>query len=627
MPSRITAFLRSDAGPGSLVFLAAFAAYLATLATSIGFIDAGELAAVAHTLGIAHPTGYPLFTLLAAAFAKLPLGGTVIWKLNLLAAILCAGAAWAFYALFLALLRAARPASAAPESRTLPVAAATGALALAFSRTFWTQAVAVEVYSLHLLLVALVLLAFLRALPEGAFTAGPRRNPGPRRARWFLFAFVLGLGFTNHMTTVLLVPALLFGYFAAHVLGRAAWKTAGLAAPFFVLGLTPYLYLPLRAAARPAMNWGAIVDVRSFLWHVSGRQYAGWMFSSLESAGRQFRVFLSTWPEGFGYLPLALAALGLAALLRGSRRLLAFSLLLFAGCLAYAVNYDISDVVNYFLLAHVVTALWTAFGAAALLGARSRGARVAAWALCAACAALPLALNAREANERGNFAVEDYARNLLEPLPPRAVVLSSQWDLFVAGAWYLQTVEGVRPDVAVIDYELLRRSWYLRHLRDRYPRRLDACRRQVDAFLAAVEPFESGRPYDASALQAAFVAMVDALLEAALAEGAAYVTREHAGGNTAAFLRQPEGGLFRLYRGDPPPFVARGLPFRPFPKDNEYFALLRREYAYAFLNQGIFLGLSGDLDACGRFFAKARALAPGLPDVAGCSSGAVLRRR
>jgi hypothetical protein len=263
----------------------------------------------------------------------------------------------------------------------------------------------------------------------------------------------------------------------------------------------------------------------------------------------------------------------------------------------------------------------TAFGARTLLGAaRGRIARAAALLACAACVALPLALNAGEADESGNYAVEDYSRNMLESLQPGAVILSTQWDHFVAGAWYLQTVEGVRPDVRVVDRELLRRSWYLRRLGQQYPEWIAACRPEVDGFLAAVSPFEHGRPYYPGLLESAFETMVNRLLATASATRPVYVTRELAGEEFGGgWGRQPEGAAFRLYRkradGAAPPFVARELSFRPFPKDNEYFAQLRRHYAYAFLNQGIYLGLKGDLDACERFFAKARALAPELPEI------------
>jgi hypothetical protein len=316
-----------------------------------------------------------------------------------------------------------------------------------------------------------------------------------------------------------------------------------------------------------------------------------------------------------GYLPLALAALGLAALFRASRRLFIFSLLLFVGCLAYAINYDITDVANYFLLAYVATALWVAFGARALFrAAREKVVTTVALAVCAAAVILPLSLNAREADESGNYAVEDYARNMLASLGPNAVILSTQWDHFVAGAWYLQSVEGERPDVAVVDRELMRRSWYLRRLRQQYPEWTAACRNEIDIFLNALRPFELGQPYSGALLQHSYDMMVNRLLETAAETRPVYLTRELAGEVfDGGWARQPEGAAFRLFRKRPdgatPPFVARDLPYRPFPKENAYFVQLRRHYSYAFLNQGIYLCLNGNPEACERFFRKARALA------------------
>ena len=66
-----------------------FFAYLFTLAPSVIQIDSGELAAVQATLGIAHPTGYPLFTVLGNLFLKIPLPFTKIYRSNLLAALWC----------------------------------------------------------------------------------------------------------------------------------------------------------------------------------------------------------------------------------------------------------------------------------------------------------------------------------------------------------------------------------------------------------------------------------------------------------------------------------------------------------------------------------------------------------
>ncbi|MCX8010241.1 MAG: DUF2723 domain-containing protein, partial [Ignavibacteria bacterium] len=70
-----------------LIVILVFIFYLKTLAPSVVEMDCGELAAVQSTLGIAHPTGYPLFTLLGYLWSKIPLSFSVIFQLNLLAAI------------------------------------------------------------------------------------------------------------------------------------------------------------------------------------------------------------------------------------------------------------------------------------------------------------------------------------------------------------------------------------------------------------------------------------------------------------------------------------------------------------------------------------------------------------
>ena len=67
--------------------VAALAVYLFTLAPGLTFIDSGELATVTSVLGIAHPTGYPLFTLIGWVFAHFPAGSEPIVRLNAMAAL------------------------------------------------------------------------------------------------------------------------------------------------------------------------------------------------------------------------------------------------------------------------------------------------------------------------------------------------------------------------------------------------------------------------------------------------------------------------------------------------------------------------------------------------------------
>ena len=161
------------------------------MAPSVVQIDSGELATVQITLGIAHPTGYPLFTIIGFLFSLIPLPFTKIFQMNLLAAIYCSASVGVFvYTVKLMLdnLGLFNPKENDKKDKTNKInkkektkkktdttnnniipdsikylSAVFGELILAFSKTFWFQSTSVEVYSLHLLLIILIVLFLPKA--------------------------------------------------------------------------------------------------------------------------------------------------------------------------------------------------------------------------------------------------------------------------------------------------------------------------------------------------------------------------------------------------------------------------------------------------------------------------------
>ena len=136
-----------------------FVVYAGTQAPGLYYTDTGELAAAASVWGVAHPTGYPLFTLLAHVWTLLP-WPSVIGGLNVFAAALMAAASSAFYLAARALLARVFPTLAERTSSVLALVA-TGLFA--FSPTAWAQTTALEVYGLQMLLLALCRLFTLRS--------------------------------------------------------------------------------------------------------------------------------------------------------------------------------------------------------------------------------------------------------------------------------------------------------------------------------------------------------------------------------------------------------------------------------------------------------------------------------
>jgi hypothetical protein len=592
-----------------LTGLAAFAVYCFTVAPGVGFIDSGELATVACTLGIAHPTGYPLYTILGWVFSRIPVAHAEIARLNLMAALFCSAAAGILVLVFRrVVLLTGRKQSAGSFPA---VSACGGALILAFSATYWSQALEVEVYPLHLLLVSLVLLQFLRA-------GFPLPGEAPGERSWYLFAYAVGLAFTNHMTTVLLAPALLYLYFARHGGSRASWTRLMKMSLPFLAGLSLYLYVPLRASRVPPLNWGYAVSLERFLWHVSGKQYQVWMFSSMDVVGKQLSYFIRGLPGEFAYVGLLLSIAGSLVLWRGNRRLAIGVALMFFVCIAYAANYDIHDIDSYFLLAYICVGMTASVGlsaAAALALERFPRIRNLVPPVILCVCAIPLAVHFRDADESGDHLVEDYTMNMFSSLRADAVVISYQWDYWVSASYYYQIVGDFRPDVTVIDKELLRRSWYLKELEHRRPWLIASSRAEVNAFLAQVDLFEHGLPYDPARIQASYVGMIESFIRRSMPAHPVYVTGEIEPEFTRGLARVPEGLAFRLSaaRADiPSPLPS--FTYRPFARGGRLEDMVRRLYAEAFLSRGeYFLANLHDVEEARKCVEKAGLYDPASP--------------
>jgi hypothetical protein len=516
------------------VFLVSFVVYLLTLASGVGFIDAGELATVASTLGIAHPTGYPLFTLVGFLFSQLPIAETIIMRLNIMSALFSALGAGAVVFLgheihgnWLAIRSKVKEkakkkgvelesANTTGETKQHQAVAAgiLGGLIMAFSETWWGNATSIEVYPLHVFLLPVVLTFFLRMLREG-------ENPHAKRDA-FLFALTLGLAFSNHLTTILLAPACLYMFFARFGVNAASFKRIVRLIPAFALGLTPYLYLLLRSSSEPLMDWGNPENLGNFMKHVTGGQYKIWMFTG-SNAGKQFGYFWNSLPSEFSWLHIILALVAIPVLAKVASRqrahIFPFLLLLFFTCILYAINYDIHDIDSYFLLAYlafglIVSAFWGLFTRYENnFTKRLKSTAITTLWFAGLYALLQIVTIYPAADESGNHMVDDYTHNMLTNLPPNAIVFSSAWDFWVSGSFYWQHIEKLRPDVTVIDVALLRdRPWYYAHLKQVAPDVLRNAQKELDAFMPHLVRFDRGEPIDAAAISTTYRAFTEALV-------------------------------------------------------------------------------------------------------------------
>ena len=232
-----------------LVFAASLIVYLMTLAPTVTAEDSGELISASYCLGIAHPPGYPLWTMLTHLWTYLPINN-VAWRVNLSSAIF---ASFAVTMLFLLLLTFTR-------DRIISIV---GCLSFAYSETFWSQAVITEVYTLNACFIAglFLILAYWD------------RHRETKDKYLYLFSFVYGLSLCNHHSMALLGPVYLFYILTKDPKLFVRFKNIGIMLGLFLIGLLPYIYLPIRSLCDPPVDWGNPENMVNFLDHLFRRQY------------------------------------------------------------------------------------------------------------------------------------------------------------------------------------------------------------------------------------------------------------------------------------------------------------------------------------------------------------------
>ncbi len=412
-----------------LILPLALVTYLATLAPGLTGGDAGELAVAAHELAAAHPPGYPLYVLLGKLATLVPLG-SVAERLHAFSA-LCMAAAAAFLA-----------AAAARASGRQLFGFAAGAV-FAWAPLTWTWAVQLEVFALNALFAAA--LAWLAVL-----------EPTPRRAA--AFGAVLGLGLGNHHTLLLLGVPLLALVISER--GRVAVTAAGLA-----MGRSLYVLLPVATHLHPAVSWGEADTLAGFWHHVSRGDYGTLSLSRSQRApaGEGLLAFFLDHAHQLFGVGVAVAALGVWAARR--RRLVQC---LLAAWLLMAVGFQLlagfpvdtplfrSVLARFWLLPLVPACFFLAHGLAWLSRRWPRAATIAALGL----PVVQLAHGTLTAERPATAAVEAYGEAVLAELPPDAILLT-RGDLVHNAVRYAQRVSARRPDVVVLDQELMTYPWYV----------------------------------------------------------------------------------------------------------------------------------------------------------------------
>lgn len=425
-----------------LTLLTVTTVYLATMPTLITFEDAGLFHQVCYFNGIAHPPGYPLFTLICSPLYSL--GFDPVITGNTLSVIFGVATLAVIY----------------PVCRLLDLSPRFACLTLILagaSLDFWSQAIIVEVYTLNTLLFALLLwLALLyQKRPDPKFLIG--------------LAAVAGLSLSNHWPlTAASLPGLGLLVITRHqaLLSHVKQvKTIVVSILIFAAGLMPYVFLYLRPEGVFGFS-GSIDGPEEFFRYVSRATYADVDQSLYADHSDQFafvrwfmlRVFTQLSPV-FGLV--ALLGLFLGCL---TERIKHLSLLLIAAghslllifLLGFEFTYQYQTAFSHYpLVAYLCFAIWTGLGLQYLysfVDEQTPHLTLPAVATIVAVIIWSCYTNYLINDRSDDRLAADYAKILLESLPPDAALLVDG-DAQVGSVGFVSRVNEVRRDVQIYEAE------------------------------------------------------------------------------------------------------------------------------------------------------------------------------
>lgn len=423
-----------------LVGLGSFLFFFSFQAIGISGGDSGDLVAAAFEFGVPHPPGYPLYTLLTWAATRIPLL-TPAWRSGLVSSI-----PHAITLVFVYLLVKRISGSI--------LAGLFATLMLLGNYLFFLYSVTPEVFALFDLFVILLIY----------FLDSP-----------YLFAFLFGLSLTHHHVILFLAPAI--GYIFYKNYKRYIDYNRYIIGFLFLLGLLPYLYIPLAARGGAIVNWDRAVDWQGFLRLLTRQDYGSFVANGfygslpihrllqLQAYGR-FLLLDLTW------IAVALGTVGFIFLWKRERRMfwLLFLSLLFIGPGFFF--YASFPLMNRFSLGTYERFLLPSYTILAVVMGVGLGQLVRIKRLFLILFLLPLIIGAmtvwRFWGLREDRTADHLGEDIVASLPQESILLLSRdTPLFISQ--YMRYALSFRPDVKLLHANRLWSMDYPGTIRLRFP--------------------------------------------------------------------------------------------------------------------------------------------------------------
>ncbi|EFA77227.1 transmembrane protein [Heterostelium album PN500] len=455
------------------IFSVTLVLYALTQYPSVSGGDAGELIINAHQLGIAHPPGYPLFTMLGRFFDKFVPYGTVGWRVALMSSFFGAVGS---VAIFLTVKLWVNDNWCAVVS----------SLMFTFSPLIWCYHIQGEVFSINNMFVAIIMLLSVWFVRTRIY-----ENERFNASFWtsekiaYLSAFACALGLTNQHTLVLIVVP--FAFWLMFIGGRdQLWsiRTITNLTMSALAGLSPYLYLILAPRIRiREYSWGNTGEISGFITHFLRKEYGTLQLYSGDSGNStlisRILLYFNNLFDQFGYFGAILSFIGIISLLLGSNlknfqwrsigTMIIFTFLFYITFFFNLCNLPIEKplykgvFLRFFMQPNVIVSIAIGLGLKYLFNFINSKSPTLKKILLPAVAILLISYqigsNYQLQDQSENYSFINYGHAILDNLPKNTLLLVGG-DLVTNVPQYLKLCEGVRPDVDILSLEEMSWDWF-----------------------------------------------------------------------------------------------------------------------------------------------------------------------
>ncbi len=454
---------------GIFIFLAINLIYLFTTSLDYQWGDGIELTISSNKLGVCHPTGYPLYAIIGKIFTSLPFG-TIAFRMHYFSAVTSSLTVLFLFLILYEILRI----TLKNNNQGMTIFHLTLIAALSFllgiSRDFWMHSNVAEVYSLSCLFMVLFIYLAIRFLITNSMNY------------LITSAFIIGLGLTNHLLMVALVPVFLM----------IVWMKRRVITPkiliisvfFLFVGLSCYIYLLIRALKSPIMNWGNPINLKNFLWVITGEQFKITRYSLTNGIGflnELLKAFLLIGEQWFDLtdktfllkasvsgLILIVFIIALFYIVKKNRAVGLLIITVFIFTFALTMTHRIPDNEGYFLINYAciiiaVSSLVINLLSSSMINKLSR--RVSISIILIAFIIAIYITNLSYCNRKDYFYAENYGKFVMRGLAPDSMIITGG-DNDIYSLWYQKYIENNRKDVTIFGANFIASKWYQNYFRE-----------------------------------------------------------------------------------------------------------------------------------------------------------------